>query len=245
MKIDVQRAAIMKQLEPTKFPVHQVNFGNVVHGFYEVSSQTEFEAARIRVPGFKEVAVHAICGVLEYIFDENKIKNLRIFNMGETSLTVSQHPEKIIDQKGKHQVGAISLCKQGQNVTGVHAVSMSGFCLPPSLICPRKRMKNSLSYGPTPGILSVVKAKAGWILKCSVNGSVWLLLKFLANMRVSCCRCLQMSRFSRRGVYAVHSISDRNEAEGEAIFDRPYCVAGRHGVPKGCNNGNDYEWAQE
>jgi hypothetical protein len=81
-----------------------------------------------------------IFDVLENTFDENKIINSRIFKMDETSLTVVQHPEQIIVQKSKHQVGVISLGEQGQNVSSVYAVSASGFCVPPMLIYSRKWM---------------------------------------------------------------------------------------------------------
>jgi hypothetical protein len=54
--------------------------------------------------------------------------------MDKNSNTVLQHPEKIMAQRGKHEVGAIALCKRGQNVSGVHAVSMSSFFFPPMLI---------------------------------------------------------------------------------------------------------------
>jgi hypothetical protein len=125
-----------------------------------------------RVYVFKEVVVHTIFDVMENIFDENKIINSRIFNMDKTSLTVKQHSDKIIAQKGQYQVGAILLCKQGQIITSVYAASVSGFCVPPMLIYPRKGLKDNLSYGAFPGIYSIVKTKAGWILKSSVNGSV-------------------------------------------------------------------------
>jgi hypothetical protein len=54
---------------------------------------------------------------------------------------------------------------------------------------------------------------------------------------------------SRCHVYQdIEYISARSEAEVEtwaATVDRTYCVAGGHGVPKGWNDGNDYEWVQE
>jgi hypothetical protein len=49
--------------------------------------------------GFNEVVVLTNFDVLENIFDENKISNLRIFNTGEASLSVVQCPEKFIEQK--------------------------------------------------------------------------------------------------------------------------------------------------
>jgi hypothetical protein len=104
--------------------------------------------------------------MLENIVDEHKITAARIVNMDETSHTVVQRPEKIIAQKGKHEVGAITSCEREQNVTGVYAVSASVFCVPPMLIYPRKRM----NMEPPQALFSVVKTETGWTLKCSVNG---------------------------------------------------------------------------
>jgi hypothetical protein len=80
--------------------------------------------------------------------------------MDETSHTVVQRPEKIIVQKGEHQVGAITSCERGQNVTGVYAVSASGFCVPPMLIYSRKRMEESLSYEAPPGTVFHCQVKS-------------------------------------------------------------------------------------
>jgi hypothetical protein len=46
--------------------------------------------------------------------------------------------------------------------TGVYAVRESGFYVPPMLIYPRKRMKDSLSYGAPPGTVFHFQAK-GWM----------------------------------------------------------------------------------
>jgi hypothetical protein len=100
--------------------------------------------------GFNKVVVRKFFYVLESIVNEHKITATRILNMDETSHTVVQRPE-IITQKGKHQVVAIASCERGKNVTGVYAVSASGFCVPPMLIYLRKRMKDTLSYGAPPG----------------------------------------------------------------------------------------------
>jgi hypothetical protein len=68
----------------------------------------------------------------------------------ETSHIKLQRPPKIIAKRGKHEIGAISLCEPGQIITRMYAVSASDFYIPPMLICPRKRTKDSLSYGASP-----------------------------------------------------------------------------------------------
>jgi hypothetical protein len=104
-----------------------------------------------KVSGLIEVVVHTVFDVLENTVDENKITDLRIFSIHETSHRVLKRPEKIIAQKDKHQIGAISSRERRQNVTDVYAVSVGGFCVPSVLIYPRKRMMESLSYRATPG----------------------------------------------------------------------------------------------
>jgi hypothetical protein len=99
---------LMKQLEPTKSPKHPVRWESMVRGLYETSPQTEFAAANINVIDYSfcvnEVVMYIIFDVLVIIVDENKITDSRIFSMDETSHIALQRPEKIIPQKGKHQV---------------------------------------------------------------------------------------------------------------------------------------------
>ncbi|KAJ4430608.1 hypothetical protein ANN_19196 [Periplaneta americana] len=80
-----------------------------------------------RTSGFNRVVVGKFFDTLEQLVDQHKLTAARIFNMDETSHTVVQRQEKILAQRGKHQVGAISSCERGQNVTGVYPMSASGF----------------------------------------------------------------------------------------------------------------------
>lgn len=128
----------------------------------ELSLRQPELTSQARACGFNKVVVHKFFDVLETIVDKHKITAERIFNMDETSQTVVQRPEKIIAKKGKHQVGAITSCERGQNVTGVYAVSASGLYVPPMLIYPRKRMKESLSFGAPPGTIFCCQDK-GWM----------------------------------------------------------------------------------
>jgi hypothetical protein len=64
-----------------------------------------------RVSGLNEVVVYIILNMSVNIFDENKITDTRIFSMDETSCIVLERPEKIMSQKDKHHVGAISPCE--------------------------------------------------------------------------------------------------------------------------------------
>jgi hypothetical protein len=80
---------------------------------HELSLQQTELMLLARVSEFSEVVVHTIFDTLKDIVDENKVTDSRIFNMDENSHTVLQYHEKNIAQKGKHEVGAIALCRRG------------------------------------------------------------------------------------------------------------------------------------
>ncbi|KAJ4442919.1 hypothetical protein ANN_04515 [Periplaneta americana] len=115
-----------------------------------------------RASGFNRVVVGKFFDTLEQLVDQHKLTAARIFNMDETSHTVVQRQEKILAQRGKHQVGAISSCERGQNVTGVYAMSASGFFVPPILIYARKKMMESLTFGAPPNTIFRCQDK-GWM----------------------------------------------------------------------------------
>nr|CAD7257341.1 unnamed protein product [Timema shepardi] len=97
-----------------------------------------------------KVVVYTLFDVLENNIDEHKFTAERILNMDETSHTVVQRSENIVAQKGKHEVEAITCCDRGKNGTRVYTVSATDFYVPPTLIYPRKRMKESVSFGAPP-----------------------------------------------------------------------------------------------
>ncbi|KAG5891534.1 hypothetical protein JTB14_012591 [Gonioctena quinquepunctata] len=115
-----------------------------------------------RAAGFKKTVVYKCFDVYEKIIEENFIAADRIFNANETSHTVVQKPQKIIAQKGKHQIGTITSSETFQNVTGMYAMSTTGSFIPPMLIFARKRMMDSLTYGAPPGSSFKCQDK-GWM----------------------------------------------------------------------------------
>ncbi|KAJ4443294.1 hypothetical protein ANN_04962, partial [Periplaneta americana] len=70
-----------------------------------------------RASGFNRVVVGKFFDTLEQLVDQHKLTAARIFNMDETSHTVVQRQKKILAQRGKHQVGAISSKKMMESLT--------------------------------------------------------------------------------------------------------------------------------
>jgi hypothetical protein len=91
----------MKQIGPTKFPKHQVSWESVVLGLFmrrhhKLNLRQPQLTAMTRGSGLNDVVVHTIFDMSANIVDENKITDMSIFSMEETSHTVLQRPEKIM-----------------------------------------------------------------------------------------------------------------------------------------------------
>jgi len=86
----------------------------------------------------------------------------RIFNADETGFTVCHTPGKVIAQKGKRSVGAITRNEKGKTITVLCCVSATGVYVPPLIIFPRVRMKPLFMDKAPTGTLRV-SAKSGWI----------------------------------------------------------------------------------
>ena len=72
--------------------------------------------------------------------------------MDETSLsTVQDGQMKIINTRGKKQVGMMTSNERGNSVTAVVCVSAAGFYVLPMLIYKCKRIKPEMTNGAPPG----------------------------------------------------------------------------------------------
>jgi hypothetical protein len=105
-----------------------------------------------RVKGFNKEHVSGFFDILEKVVDGNNIDALRIFNVDESGFSTVQKPAgKVLDKKGKHQIGALS--NAGVNSTSVSCASASGVFVPPMIIFKRQRNNLSLQVGAPPGSL--------------------------------------------------------------------------------------------
>lgn len=116
-----------------------------------------------RAKGFNKDNIYHFFDKLEKIVEEKKFNPNNIFNVDETGFsTVQKKSQKVIGQRGKKQVGAISSGERGVNTTAVCATSASGQYIPPMLIFKRKRMSPLLENGAPPGSIVTV-SETGYI----------------------------------------------------------------------------------
>ncbi|KAF0765830.1 DDE-1 domain-containing protein [Aphis craccivora] len=81
----------------------------------------------------------------------------------ETGITTVQNPFKIVAQKGKKQIGAITSAERGTLVTMTClAVSAVGNAIPPMFIFPRVNFKDHFIRGGPPGCIGTSN-KSGWM----------------------------------------------------------------------------------
>ncbi|KAJ2937691.1 hypothetical protein O0L34_g17502 [Tuta absoluta] len=120
-----------------------------------------------RATAFNKPAVKDFFEKLENIMDKHDINDpRRIFNVDETGLTTEQRkPRKILAQKGKHQVGAITSGERGTTTTVVCCASAAGYFIPPLIIFKRKRPKDELRDGAPPGTIFAFNPDSGYINK--------------------------------------------------------------------------------
>lgn len=115
-----------------------------------------------RAVGVNKPQVSKFFKNLGQIYDNEKFTADKVFNMDETGMSTVQRPQKVLAEKGKRNVGALTSAERGRHVTAVCSMSASGQHVPPMFIFPRKRMKSELMEG----------APVGTIGRCSPSGYI-------------------------------------------------------------------------
>lgn len=115
-----------------------------------------------RARAFNKPQVTKFYELLECTVNDNNINLMRIYNMDESGITTVQSPQRIIAQKGKKQVGAITSAERGVHCTVVCCMGSSGNFIPPAIIFPRKRWKTELGDNGPAGTLNLCQ-ESGWM----------------------------------------------------------------------------------
>ncbi|XP_027852688.2 uncharacterized protein LOC114131625 [Aphis gossypii] len=111
---------------------------------------------------FNQINVNIFMDKYESVLTKHKFEAFQIFNLDETGITTVQNPYKIVAQKGKKQIGAITSAERGTLVTMCLAVSEVGNAIPPMFIFPRVNFKDHFIRGGPPGCIGTSN-KSGWM----------------------------------------------------------------------------------
>ncbi|XP_076395897.1 uncharacterized protein LOC105663718 [Megachile rotundata] len=127
-----------------------------------LSLRTPEATSMARAKAFNKELVYKFFDKYQSILDEYSFPANQIYNVDETGLSTVHKPSKIIAQKGKHQVGAITSGERGLTTTCICSMNAAGEFVPPMVIFKRTRMNDCLKKGAPPGTVFGC-SKNGWI----------------------------------------------------------------------------------
>lgn len=115
-----------------------------------------------RATSFNKANVGLFFDNLKCTLEKYKFENKDIWNVDETGVQTVQRPNKIVAEKGVHQVGKVTSAERGQTVTMVLAVSAIGNSVPPMFVFPRVFFKDHFIINGPPGCIGT-SYPSGWI----------------------------------------------------------------------------------
>ena len=131
----------------------------------DISLRAPEATSMARAIGFNKTKVKRYFGTLGGILIKDGrriIPDANIYNVDESGYSICHKPSKIIAQKGKRGVGALTSAENGKTITAVCCVSALGNYIPPMIIFPRVRMKTELMDNAILGAIGR-SSKSGWI----------------------------------------------------------------------------------
>ncbi|XP_025829080.1 uncharacterized protein LOC112904074 [Agrilus planipennis] len=154
-----------------------------------------------RSKGFNKERVNEFFDKYEGILEQHKFTADKVYNVDETALSTVHKPSKVIAQKGKHQVGALTSGERGLTTTCVCAMNAAGEYIPPMLIYKRVRMLETLKRGAPPNTL----------FGCSKNGLITseLFVQWLQH----CIKCTKLEKSDQKQMLLMldgHSTHTKN-----------------------------------
>lgn len=168
---DVRKLAFEYALKlKLKIPPYWVNnefagvdwFANFLKRNPTLSIRQPESTSLSRAMNFNPINVKMFMDKYESVLIKYRLEPHQIYNLDETGITTVQNPGKIIAQKGKKQVGAITSAERGTLVTMCLAVSAIGNSIPPMFIFPRVHYQDYFIRGGPPGCIGTAN-RSGWM----------------------------------------------------------------------------------
>lgn len=129
----------------------------------DLSLRKPEQLSKQRSMGLNEKQVNKFYEILKPVLEEFGFENHpeTIYNEDEAGFSLVQDPPKIVGEKGKNQVCAITIAEKGATTTYLACASATGEWLPPFIVFKGVRMQEALNSGFPHG--TVVKlSENGW-----------------------------------------------------------------------------------